>query len=331
MSNFWSGRRVLVTGAGGFIGSHVAAMLAARGARVTATTSQAPGRGQVEQLYRLGCAEIRAFDLSRSDDCAAACVGQEVVLNLAHIDGSVAFKRQHPASIFRRNMLITLNMLEAAANAGVDRFLLVSSSEVYSEGLEAPIPESSTFAGLADRAEDGYAWSKRMSELGAHLYAEERGLKVAIARPNNVYGPGDHRGRVIPMLITEAFRRSDALVVWGSGEQIRTFLYVEDFVRGLLDLVERHPEGDPVNFGGEDEVTIRQVAELIVRLSGRDLSVICDASKPAGPMRRSTDITKARELLGFRPQVALEAGLAATIEAFAAEPAIRPDRLLTTF
>jgi nucleoside-diphosphate-sugar epimerase len=296
---------------------------------VAAVTSQVPRPAQIEHLYRIGCQDVRALDLSRTDDCIAACRGQEVVLNLAHVDGTVAFKRETPASIFRRNMLISLNMLQAASDTGVERFLLVSSSEVYSEGAPAPVEETSTFAGLADRPEDGYAWSKRMSELGAHLYARERGLQVAIARPNNVYGPGDRRGRVIPTLIAETFRSPDSLVVWGSGEQVRTFLYVEDFVRGLFQLVETHAVCDPVNFGGTEEITIRALAELIVRLSGRPLRVTCDPSRHAGPLRRTVDATKAQQLLGFRPEVALEAGLAATIEDFLHGPGVRRDGALS--
>ena len=320
MSGFWWGRRVLVTGAGGFIGAHVASQLAAHGARVTATTATRASPERLAMLYGLGCERMGPVDLSAPEACAAACRGQEIVFNLAHADGSVAFKRSRPAWIFRRNTLITLNMLEAAAAAGVERTLIVSSSEVYPADASAPMSESAAAATLTDRADDGYAWSKRLSELAAGLYAREHGMKVAVARPNNVYGPGDHfdleRSRVIPSLIRSVFDSSDRLLVWGSGQQVRTFLYVEDFARGVLDLTERYAVGDPVNFGGEEEVTILRLAELIVRLSGRRLAVVCDPRKPAGPPRRTVDTTKAREVLGYRPWVPLEAGLRLTIAGY---------------
>jgi GDP-L-fucose synthase len=320
MSGFWLGRRVLVTGAGGFIGAHVAALLAARGARITATTATRVSPERLATLCGLGCERIGPIDLTAPEACAAACRGQEIVLNLAHADGSVAFKRSRPAWIFRRNTLITLNMLEAAVAAGVERTLIVSSSEVYPAEATAPMTESAAVATVADRADDGYAWSKRLSELAASLYAQERSMKVAVARPNNIYGPGDHfdleRCRVIPSLIRDVFGSSERLLVWGSGEQVRTFLYVEDFARGVLDLTERYALCDPVNFGGEEEVTIRQLAELIVRLSGRRLAVVCDPRKPAGPPRRTVDTTKARQALGYRPSVPLETGLRLTIASY---------------
>jgi len=319
--SFWAGRRVLVTGGGGFIGAHVASLLVARGARVTVTTGTRAAPERLAMLHALGCERIGPIDLTGPEACAAACRGQEAVLNLAHADGSVAFKRSRPAWIFRRNTVITLNMLEAALAAGVERTLVVSSSEVYPAVATPPMTESAAAAAtLSDRADDGYAWSKRVSELAAQLYAREHAMKVAIARPNNVYGPGDHfdaeRSRVIPGLIRDVFAAADRITVWGSGEQVRTFLYVEDFARGALDLTERYAVGDPVNFGGEEEVTILQLAEMVVRLSGRRLAVVCDPRKPAGSPRRTVDTTKAREVLGYRSSVPLETGLRATIASY---------------
>jgi nucleoside-diphosphate-sugar epimerase len=329
MTAFWAGRRVLVTGAGGFIGAHVAALLATRGARVTAATGPRPAPERLAFLDGRGCERIVPLDLTAAGECASACRGQEAVFNLAHADGSVAFKRSRPAWLFRWNTLITLNVLEAAQAAGVERVLIMSSSEVYPAEAEAPLAEpAGAAARLCDRTDDGYAWSKRVSELAAGLYAREHGIKVAVARPNNVYGPGDHfageRCRVVPSLIRDAFEATDCVRVWGSGEQVRTFLYVEDLARGLLDLAEHHAAGDPVNFGGEEEVTIRQLAETIVRICGRALPVVCDAGRPAGAARRTVDLSKARAILGFRAAVPLERGLRLTVAGY--ESTRRPPR-----
>lgn len=319
--DFWRGRNVLVTGASGFIGSHITELLVQRGANVTATVY--PSENEAYPANLQGVREritlIKA-DLTRFEDCLRVCTSQDVVMNAAHVDGSVAFKQAKPAAIFRENMLITLHMLEAARRSGVDRFLVMSSAEVYPPGACTPLAESDGFTGLPDPLTDGYAWSKRMSEFAAQVFARQYGLQVAIARPSNVYGPRDsfdsHKGRVIPMFMKKVFEGDGVITIWGTGEQVRTFLYVEDLARGLLDLVERYPKCDPINFGGEEEITIKGLAQLIVALSGHKVEVVCDPTKPSGPPKRISDVRKAKQILGFTASVPLRVGLQRTIEAY---------------
>jgi GDP-L-fucose synthase len=157
-----------------------------------------------------------------------------------------------------------------------------------------------------------------MSEFSAQSYAREYGLKIAIARPSNVYGPRDRfdqtRSRIIPALIMKAIENSKTLPIWGSGEQIRSFLYVKDLSKGLVRLIDKLPEPDPVNFAGNEEITIRQLAELILRLMGKTAKITLDAEKPSGPQRRLLDISKAKEALGWVPTTTLKEGLQATID-----------------
>ncbi|MEA3337604.1 MAG: NAD-dependent epimerase/dehydratase family protein [Chloroflexota bacterium] len=330
-NDYWNGRRVLVTGAPGFIGSHVTDLLVESGARVTVAVLPEQVGEDMANLHQVeDRIDMVAAELSLLDDCRRACRGQDVVFSLAHLDGSVAFKRDKPALVFRQNMLITLNLLEAAHEAGVDRFLVMSSAEVYSPEVSAPMEEADGFRGRPSRTSDGYSWSKRMSEFAAELYSREHGLKVAIARPSNVYGPRDgfelHRGRVIPMFIRKVHESNDSLVIWGSGEQSRSFLYVGDLARGLLDLVEKYPVSDPVNFSGEREISIAELAQLIVRLSGCDVDIVYDLDKPAGPPNRILSREKAIELLGFRETVSLESGLQRTIEYYCKDGLASTDR-----
>ncbi len=318
MSNFWPRTKVLVAGGSGFIGSHLVESLLAAGAQVAATFH---ARREVSTPVNLEGVRSRIrlveSDLTRIEDCVDVCTGQEVVINAAHADGSVAFKRAHPAFIFRENLLISLNILEAIRLTDVERALVFSSAEVYSPEAQVPTPESDGFIGLPDRQTEGYAWSKRMTELAAQSFAREYGLKVAIARPNNVYGPRDHfdeeKGRIIPTLIRKASAHDQSLTVWGSGNQVRSFLHVRDLTRALLHLVERFPEPDPINLAGDEEITIMHLAELIVQLLGKTVRVTTEPDQPSGPSKRVLDITRAKRLLAWTPAVPLITGLRETI------------------
>ncbi len=318
MTKFWHGKRVLVTGGAGFIGSHVVDLLVANHAQVTATSTRSDWPASLAHHGRDAVRVVKA-DLTNADECVAVFRGQNVVLNIAHADGSAEFKRRHPASIFQRNLSITMNALAAACRCEVDRILIMSSAEVYPKTADGLLRESDATSWLSDCPEDGYAWSKRMSECAARLFAAEHGLAVAIARPNNVYGPRDYfdtvRSRVVPTMFRQA-HEDGVLRIWGDGSQRRTFLYVEDLARGLLDLVERHAVCEPVNFAGDDEITIGELAEMIGEVSGRPCHVALDPSKAAGPSRRALDTTFARRTLGFTPSVPLRVGLQRTLSAY---------------
>ena len=333
MSDFWAGKRVLVTGGSGFIGSHLATMLAEKGARVTVTIHSSRGGEISPDLSRtLPRNQMAVVDLTRAEDCTEVCKNHDVVVSAAHIDGSTSYKKAHPADIFRQNLLITLNVLDACRQADVERLLILSSAEVYSPDANTPIRETEGFRGQPDSQTIGYAWSKRMSEFAADLYGNQYSLRVGVARPNNVYGPGDHfdteRGRIIPTLIRRAIEADDAITIWGNGSQVRSFLHVKDLARGLIRLLETSPGPDPINFGGLEVTTVRQLAELIVRLVGTNVQIVTDASKPSGPQRRVLDIEKAQQILGWRPEVTLETGLKDTItffrENYASRDGIRP-------
>jgi nucleoside-diphosphate-sugar epimerase len=317
--SLWNQTNVLVTGGSGFIGSHVVETLLEAGAHVSSTISARKNDAiRVDPNKPTGQAKVVKVDLTRLEDCKQACRAQEIVISAAHLDGSTAYKQAHPASIFRQNMLMTLNMLEAARFADVERLLILSSAEVYPPDAEVPTKESESLASIPGQQNDGYAWSKRMSEFSAQSYAREYGLKIAIARPNNVYGPKDHfdqaRGRIVPVLISKAIESSESIPIWGNGEQVRSFLYVKDLAKGLVQLIDRFPEPDPVNFAGNEEITIKQLAESILQLMGKTAKIRLEPGKPSGPQRRVLDISKAKEKLGWVPTTTLKNGLQATIE-----------------
>ena len=315
---WWDGRRVLVAGGAGFVGSHLVELLlkTAPRARVTVAGSiTAVVRRNLKAVLkkvRLVKADLR--DLSA---CRRACRGQDVVLNLAAKVGGVHYNSVHHASLFRDNMLLAMSMIEAARLENVKRYLVVSSACVYPRDCAIPTPESEGFRGRPETTNEGYGWAKRMAEYLGKAYADEYGMSVAVARPYNAYGPrddfGPERSHVIAALVRRACEGEDPLVVWGDGRATRSFLYVEDFARGLLEVAERGPSGEPLNVGADEEVSIKDLALMIARLAGNGARLRFVPSKPSGQPRRRCDAAKIRKMLGFAPRVSLEEGLARTI------------------
>jgi len=315
--SFWLDKRVVVTGGAGFIGSHLVERLVALGARVTVPLQSA----ETPQDNLAGVRDritLVVADLGRFEDCARVLAGHHIVMNLAARVGGVQYNIDHPASMFRDNLTIFMNVIEAARLSAVERFLVVSSACVYPRECSVPTPEEEGFDGIPEPTNEGYGWAKRMEEFLGQAYARQHGLSVAIARPYNAYGPRDNfdptSSHVVPALIRRVCAGENPLRVWGTGDQTRTFLYVSDFVEGLIATAERYPQADPVNLGSTEEVSIRELTGLIVELSGTDVTVEFDATRPAGQPRRTCDTRKAERVVGFRAEVGLREGLARTID-----------------
>ncbi|MBI3559971.1 NAD-dependent epimerase/dehydratase family protein, partial [Candidatus Gottesmanbacteria bacterium] len=199
-----------------------------------------------------------------------ACKGKDVVMHLAAKIAGVAYNQAHKATMLAENLLIQTTMMAAAQKARVERFLAVSSAVVYPADATIPTPETEGFRGEPDKPNAGYGWAKRVNELLARYYHEEFGMKIAVVRPYNCYGPGDHffptPTHVIPSLIKRVVDGENPVVVWGSGRQTRAFLYVEDLVRGMMLATEKYAVSDPVNLGSDEEVTMKQLIETIIRV-----------------------------------------------------------------
>lgn len=316
MSTFWKDKNVLVTGGTGFIGSYVVEKLVEHGTYVTVLDNLQSGTikniGYVKDRIR-----FMKGNCAYPEDARRACEGQQIVMNLAARVGGIEYNRTHQATMLRDNFLIATVMLEAAREAHIERFLVVSSACVYPHDAAVPTPEGEGFRDEPEPTNGGYGWAKRMAEKLGMYYAEEYGMKVSIVRPYNCYGPRDHfdpeTSHVIPALIKRVFDGEDPVTVWGSGRQTRAFLYVEDLARGMIEAIERYPVPDPVNLGTDEEVTIRELVETIVRLSGKTPKIVFDATKPDGSPRRNSDNTKAKKHLQFGAGTRLEEGLAKTI------------------
>lgn len=313
--SFWSGRKVLVTGGAGFIGSHLVEMLVAAGARVRVVGRLR--KGSLDNLAAVRQAiELMAGDISQLDFARQAVHGQEVVLHLGAKLTGIGYNVAHSGDMFYQNAIVNLQMMEAARLEDVQRYLCVSSACVYRRAAPAPTGEAEGFIEDPEPTNFGYGWAKRLAEVQARAYASEYPMQIAIVRPYNAYGPRDDfdwaTSHVIPATIRKV-NELDKVVVWGDGSQLRTFVHARDIARGMMLAVERHPQPDPINLGSDELISIRDLVHIIRRLSGRDAPIEFDASKPAGQAVRRADLSKARQLLGYEAQVSLEDGLAETI------------------
>lgn len=319
-ASFWDGKKVLITGGAGFIGSHLVEELLRRGKGVRVTVADNLSKNRIKNLAAVK-KEIRIIktELDSFAEARKICRGQDIVLNLAARVGGVGYNSKHHGTMFRENMLISCHMLEAARLAEVERFLAVSSACVYPRFCTIPTPETEGFRDSPEQTNEGYGWAKRMAEFMAQAYHQQFGMKIAIARPYNAYGPRDNfdleKSHVISALIRRIVDgKENPVTVWGDGTQTRAFLFVDDFTRGLLEVCEKYAVSDPLNLGANEEVSVRKLAETISRLSGSKAELVFDPSKPSGQPRRNCDTTKAQEKIGFVARVGLEEGLRRTIE-----------------
>ena len=302
---FYTGKKVLVTGGTGLIGRPLVEMLVNAGAQVDVVSLDDPSRAPP------GCRFTRA-DLRAFDQCLEVCRGREIVFQLAGVKGSPAMTAKQPASFFVPTITFSINMMEAARQAGVARYLFTSSIGVYAPAevfREDDVWQ--TFPSPNDRFA---GWAKRMGELQAEAYRIEYGWdKVSIVRPANVYGPYDNfdpaNAMVIPSLIARAVGGERPLTVWGDGSPVRDFIHARDVARGMMLVVEQG-FSQPVNLGSGTGVRIRDVAETVARLMG--IALVWDTTKPAGDARRLMDTARA-ESIGFRPAVSLQDGIAETL------------------
>lgn len=332
---FFSGRKVLVLGGSGFVGSHVVEQLLTLGAQpIVLSRSVKP-----QFLVHLGDA-VKVVEGTLNDEAKTFEVTRQTsaVLNLAASVAGIGWNSAHPASMFMNNMDLFFSSLRAASKAGIERYLVTSSACVYPRHCSIPTPESEGFADEPEPTNAGYGWAKRMEEFLGRAAMTEFGLSVSIARPYNCYGPRDNfdpeTSHVIPALIRKAVEAADAgkdtFQVWGDGSHSRGFLYVDDFARGLIETTARYPEADPVNIGAAGEVTIRQTADSIAShlsaKTGRKLVPRFDVSGITGQPRRSCDTSKAEAVLGYRAKVSMDEGLTRTIDWYVsnAHNALRP-------
>lgn len=305
--------KVLVTGAGGFIGHHLCRYLAARGYWVRGVDIKRP------EFERSDAHEFELLDLRRADNCARAVRGVDQVYSLAANMGGIGFIETHRAEITRDNTMIDLHMLDAACSAGVPDFLYTSSACVYPGYLQKsadvqPLREEDAYP--AD-AEDGYGWQKLYTERMCRHYREDFGLRTRVVRFHNIFGPlGTYDGgrEKSPAAICRKValaQDGDEIEIWGDGNQTRSYCYIEDCIEGLHRLMKSDVY-EPLNLGQDRLISVNQLVSLCSEIGGKRLRRRYDLTKPQGVRGRNSDNSRLRAVLGWEPATSLEDGLAQT-------------------
>ena len=306
ISNYWNGRRVCVTGGAGFLGSFLVEKLGQHGAsEIFVPTIENYNLVELDEIRRM-------LNDARPD----------TIIHLAALAGGIGANRSRPADFFYINLMMGVQLMHEAWKFGVEKFVAIGTICAYPKFTPLPFKEENLWDGYPEETNAPYGLAKKMLLVQAQAYREQYGFNAIYLLPVNLYGPRDNfnlvTSHVIPALIRkciEAQTRGDKeVILWGDGSPTREFLYVEDAAEGITLAAEHYNGSEPVNLGSGYEISIKDLAELIARLTGFSGRLVWDTSKPNGQPRRALDVSRAEQFFGFRARMPFEEGLRRTIE-----------------
>lgn len=313
---FWTGKRVIVTGGAGFLGSFI-----------------------VNKLWRRGAAEVivprrKDYDLRNVTairqllrETRTATGPVDMVIHLAANVGGIGANRTRPAEFFYDNLMMGVQLIHESWQAGVPKFVATGTICAYPKFAPIPFHEEELWNGYPEETNAPYGLAKKMMLVQSQTYREQYGYNSIFLLPVNLYGPRDNfdleTSHVIPALVRKCLdareQNKHEIVAWGDGSPTREFLYVEDAAEGILLAAEHYNDSQPVNLGSSYEISIRELLQTIARLTHFQGRIDWDTTKPNGQPRRKLDTTRAKELFGFESQTPFEEGLRHTIEWYARE------------
>jgi len=298
--------RIAVTGGSGFLGHHVVEELRSRGA----TEIFVPRKSDFDLVRREGCE--RLFREARP----------EILIHLAAKVGGIGANRENPGTFFYENLMMGAQLLEEARIHGIAKFVTIGTVCAYPKFTRVPFREDDLWEGYPEETNAPYGIAKKALLVQGQAYRQQFGMNAIYVLPVNLYGPRDHFdpaiSHVIPALIKKfedaIESKAPVVEVWGTGNASREFLFVEDAARGIVDATEKYDGAEPVNLGAGFEISMRDLAELLQKLSGFTGELRFDPTKPDGQPRRCLDTSRAEAMFGFKARVSFEEGLKRTIE-----------------
>ncbi len=314
--NFWQNKKVIVTGGAGFLGSFVIEKLKQRGA----TDIFIP---RIEN-YNL----VDPNDIKRlyADTLAGVDPKNVIVIHLAANVGGIGANREHPADFFYDNLMMGVELMHQAYKNGIGKFVAIGTVCAYPKFTPVPFKEDDLWIGYPEETNAPYGLAKKMMLVQAQAYRQQYGFNAIFLLPVNLYGPRDNfnlaTSHVIPALIRKAVEAGERgereLLAWGDGSPTREFLYVEDAADGIVTATEKYNGDLPVNLGSGYEISIKDLTEMVAKLTDFQGNIVWQTDKPNGQPRRGLDVSRAKELFGWGAQVSFEEGMRRTIEWFKA-------------
>lgn len=302
---FWSGKKVLITGGNGFLGSHLVDYLKSQGL----------------SEENLTIPSSKQFDLRKQSVARKLTKDKDIVIHLAANVGGIGYNREKPGELFYDNVLLGIHMIEEARKNQVKKFISIGTVCAYPKFTPVPFKEDDLWNGYPEETNAPYGIAKKMLLVQGQSYRQQYGFNVIYLLPVNLYGPKDKfdpgKSHVIPALIKKfhdaKVNGDKEVVVWGTGKATREFLFVEDAARGIALAAEKYDKSEPVNLGSSYEISIKDLALLIGKLTGFKGKIVFDPSQPDGQPRRKLDTSRAEKEFGFKSKVNFEQGLKKTI------------------